>query len=80
MVALGFCGGSQIHYRNINLKSSERVQDGNQRVEADSMSSVSQKFCRDTGATLCRKKMQEESKLQHPKPPTCAKLLHATLH
>jgi hypothetical protein len=56
------------------------IQDGNKGAEADSMSSVNQNLDEMLEPHLAEIKHQKESKLQHPEPLACTKLLHATLH
>jgi hypothetical protein len=73
--AMGFQRG------NFNSRKSRMAEDTRWWLEGRSRQhdSVNQKFCWDSGATLGRKNHQQ-SKLQHPEPPTHTKILHSVLH
>jgi hypothetical protein len=62
----------------IDPKGKCGIQDGDKSADVDSMSSVNQKFCWDAGATLDRKKNQEESNLDtlNPQPIQSCSMLH----
>jgi hypothetical protein len=51
------------------------IQDGDQREETDSMSSVIKNL-----AEMLEQHLRGKKHLQHPKPQACRKIIHSALH